>query len=112
MFNIRGALPRDILKCISEGWFQSVLVYCLPLFGGCQQYELEDLQIIQNKIARIVTRSQQRTHREDMFNQLKWLTVRQLVAYHTLITVYRIRSTGEPGGLYKILKLKIETRIS
>ena len=61
-FNIRGALPRDTLKCISEGWFQSVLVYCLPLFGGCQQYEMEDLQVIQNKIARIVTRSQQRTH--------------------------------------------------
>ena len=40
---LRGALPEGTLKIISEGWFQSVMVYCLPLFGGCTQTELEDL---------------------------------------------------------------------
>ena len=92
------------MKCITEGWFQSVLIYCLPLFGGCSEYELDSLQVIQNKIARIITRSHQRRHRADMYDQLEWLTVRQLVMYHTLITIFRIRTTGEPDKLYTITK--------
>ena len=34
-----------------------------------------------------------------MFDQLEWLTVHQLIAYHTLISVYRIRSAGVPEDL-------------
>ena len=102
LYEIRYALPADTLKCITEGWFQSVLIYCLPLFGGCSEYELDSLQVIQNKIARIITRSHQRRHRADMYDQLEWLTVRQLVMYHTLITIFRIRTTGEPDKLYTI----------
>ena len=55
----------------------------------------DDLQIIKNKLARIVTGSNQRTHRADMFDHLRWFTVRQLVMYHTLITVFRVRTTAE-----------------
>ena len=92
---LRGALPERTLKMISEGWFQSVMVYCLPLYGGCAQTELDDLQIIQNKLARMVTGSNQRTHRADMFYQLRWFTVRQLVMYHTLITVFTVGTIAE-----------------
>ena len=41
---------------MTEGIFTSVLVYCLPVFGGCDKHELEPLQIMQNKAARLVTR--------------------------------------------------------
>ena len=79
------------------------MVYCLPLFGGCAENELDDLQIMQNKLARMVTGSQQRANRADMFDKLKWLTVRQQVIYHTLITVFRVRTSGEPENLSNIL---------
>ena len=39
-----------------------------------------------------------------MFNKLKWLTVNQLVAYHTILTVFKIRQTGEPEYLAQFLK--------
>ena len=38
-----------------------------------------------------------------MYDKLTWLTVRQLIAYHTLISVYRVRSTQEPEHLAEIL---------
>ena len=104
VYNLRGVLPQNTLKKISEGWFQSVLVYCLPLFGGCDDHELNDLQIIQNKIARIVTQSHPRRNRIEMFEEIMWFTVRQLIAYHTLCTIFRIRNTGEPEQLASILR--------
>ena len=39
-----------------------------------------------------------------MYDKLDWLTVNQLIAYHTLIQVYKIRSSGEPEYLHNILK--------
>ena len=38
-----------------------------------------------------------------MFGKLGWMTVRQLISYHTLITVFRIRKSKEPEYLYGAL---------
>ena len=35
--HIRHVLPYNLRKVVSEGMFNSVLGYCLPLFGGCDQ---------------------------------------------------------------------------
>ena len=40
-----------------------------------------------------------------MFEKLAWLTVSQLIAYHTLIAVFRIRKSNEPEGLAQLLTL-------
>ena len=86
-------------KTIAEGLFNSVLVYCLPLYGGMGSGDMKDLQVLQNKAARIVTFMPPRTHRSMMFDMLGWLTVNQLVFYHTIILVFKIRSNNEPEYL-------------
>ena len=90
-------------KMIVEGVFNSILCYCLPLFGGCLNRELNSLQIQQNKAAQIVLSLPPRSNREYMYSKLGWLTVNQLVVYHTLIMVYRIRESKEPEYLAGIL---------
>ena len=76
-----------------------MLIYCLPLFGGCDTGELQDLQVLQNRAAQFVTKSPPRSSRTPMYDELGWLTVSQLVVYHTLLAVYRVRATGEPEYL-------------
>ena len=76
-----------------------VLCYCLPLFGGCDRGELQDLQILQNKAAQLVTHSPPRAARNPMYDSLDWLTVNQLVIYHSVLAVYRVRMSGEPEYL-------------
>ena len=88
---------------VIQGVFQSVLSNCLPLFGGCSQAELNSLQILQNGAARIALNLPIRSNREKMYDTLYWLTVRQLVAFHTLLTVYRVRRTGHPEYLANLL---------
>ena len=38
-----------------------------------------------------------------MFEKIGWLTVRQLVAYHTLLMVHSVRISKQPGYLSKLL---------
>ena len=67
--------------------------------------DLRDLQIIQNKAAQIVTRSPPRAKRSLMYDKLEWLTVNQLISYHTIIAVFKMRKNKEPEYLANILCL-------
>ena len=101
--SIKYIVPFHIRNTITIGIFNSVLVYCLPLYGGCNLEDIRSIQVLQNRAAQVVTHSPPRTRREDMYNKLKWLTVNQLVVYHTLLTVFKIRQTGEPEYLAQFL---------
>ena len=50
IYKLRNLVPFNTLSIICQGWFKSVLVYCLPLFGGCGEGNIDDLQVIQNKL--------------------------------------------------------------
>ena len=101
---LKFIVPQSSLKLISQGIFDSTLLYCLPLFCGCEATELKSLQVLQNRAAQIVTRSPPRSHRNWMFDKLNWLTINQLTHYHTLLTLFRIRLSNEPEYLATILR--------
>ena len=69
--------PFKTRNTITIGIFNSVLVYCLPLFGGCDKGEIQDLQVLQKKAARIVTHKPSRSSRKDLYDQLGWMSVNQ-----------------------------------
>ena len=100
---LKFVLPFNLRKSVSEGLFNSALGYCLPLYEGCNIADIKDLQILQNKIAQIVTHSPRYANRNGMYDYLDWLTVNQLVRYFTLVAVFRIRISGEPEYLASCL---------
>ena len=91
------------MKSVAEGIFGSVILYCLPLIGGCTKADLNSIQSLQNKAAQIVTRSPPRANRAWMYDKLDWLSVNQQIAYHTLLQVFRVRQNKEPEYLYHCL---------
>ena len=44
------------------------------------------------------------SNRNKMYDELDWLTVSQLIFYHTMMLVYRIRKSGEPEYLAEKLR--------
>ena len=66
--HLRNIIPFKLRKTITEGMFMSVLNYCLPLFGGCDTEELQALQVVQNKAARLVSNFPQRAPRTELFS--------------------------------------------
>ena len=103
LLKLRYVVPYNYLKIITHGIFNSILVYCLPLYGGCDKADLQSLQVLQNKAAQIVTKSPPRSERKVMYDRLDWLTVNQLVAYHTLLQIFKIRKSHQPEYLFEIL---------
>ena len=45
---IKNMAPLNIRKTIYEGIFNSVLTYCIVLWGGLNKSDNEDLQVLQN----------------------------------------------------------------
>ena len=90
-------------KSVAEGLFNSALSYCLPLFGGLDLNSIQEIQILQNKAARIVCRAPPRASRIEMFRKLGWVTVNQLITYTSLMCLFRIRISREPEYLSDLL---------
>ena len=100
---LRYIAPFNVRKQVAEGIFTSVLVYCLPVYGGLDKGDLKDIQVLQNKAAQVVTHSPPLAERSPMYDKLNWLTVNQLITYHTVISVFKIRKNLEPEYLARML---------
>ena len=89
----------------------SKLSYLIPLWAGCEHYLLQALQRIQNKAARVVTRSSLST--AEHLAQCGWLSVRQLAVYQTCILVFKVLEQKSPQYLYGMFSAEYrrETRL-
>ena len=100
LMKIRNIAPLSVRKTIFEGIFNSVLTYCISLWGGLNKKELDDLQVMQNKALRFVLNKPPRSSRSEMFDESGFMTVRQLIVYHTTLNVYKIKQCKEPEYLF------------
>ena len=91
------------MKVDAESIFLSTLTYCIAVWGGAGKGCIENLQVLQNQAARIILRQTYRANRRTMFNRLSWLTVNQLINYHRILSVYKVRRHKEPEYLYSFL---------
>ena len=102
---IRYCCPYPLKKSIAEAIFNSLLVYCLPVYGGLDKNEIQDLQKLQNKAARVVCQASIYARRTQLFGKLGWLTVNQMISYYTLLSIQKIRVKREPEYLARHLTL-------
>ena len=58
---------------------------------------------MQNRAAQLVLNYPPRSNRKTMYDKLEWMTINQLVCYHSVIGVYKIRKSGEPEYLAEVL---------
>ena len=85
---------------VANGIIMSYLTYLIPLYGGCPEYLLSALQTLQNRAARIVTKSSWFTPSSVMLMQVGWLNVRQMIAYHSLVLIFKAKQDRRPVYLY------------
>ena len=84
-------------KMIAEGLIMSKLSYLIPLWAGCESYLMLAVQRIQNKAARVVTRSNLST--AGHLAQCGWLSVKQLAVYQTCVLVFKVLEQKSPQYL-------------
>ena len=89
-------------KMIAEGVFMSKASYLISLWCGCATNIKKELQILQNKVARIVTRRDWSTPTRDLLRQCGWLSISQLGIYHSLLQVHKVKLSKRPSYLHNM----------
>ena len=101
-----------IRKMIADGIIMSKITYCIALWGGSADQLLDPLQKVQNRAARAVTKLNWDTSITILLKQCGWLSIRQLVVYHSSILVHKVMMKKSPSYLYSMFssKYQIDTR--
>jgi hypothetical protein len=89
-------------KMLANGIFMSKLSYLIALWGGCGIVLKKSLQVIQNKVARVVTKLDWFTSPQVLLHQVGWLSVNQLVFYHSVLLIYKVKQAQTPKYLHNM----------
>ena len=81
---------------VANGIVISKLCYLIQLWGGCDEYLLKPLQVLQNRAARAVTGCGWFTSRRKLLKMCNWLSIKQLVFYQTVVLAHKITTTKSP----------------
>ena len=95
-------------KMIANGICMSKLIYLMPVWAGCEDYLTKALQVIQNKVARSVTKRNIFTPTKTLMKECGWLTVKQLMVYHSLVQIQKTIQSQTPEYLYT----RVSTQLS
>ena len=89
---------------VANGAVLSKLVYLITVWGGAAQYLLKALQVQQLNAARVVCGHQAvRWSRRQLLKKVGWLSVRQLVFFHTFLQAHKTLTSGVPLPLHTAL---------
>ena len=99
LMKVSWAADFKTRKMIANAIVMSRIVYMVQVYGNASEYMLRSLQVLQNKAARVVTRLRWGTETGFLLNQVGWLSVRQLIAYHSVLLVFKIKQESKPASL-------------
>ncbi len=87
---------KCLLKLIHAS-MTSRLDYCNALLGGCPASSINKLQIVQNAVARVLTRSRKYDHITPIFQSLHWLHIKFRIGYKILLLTYKALNGLSPA---------------
>ena len=89
---------------VANGAVMSKLAYFITLWGGAPQYLTRAVQVQQLVAARAVCGYHSlRWSRRQLLDKVGWLSVNQLLFYHTALQAHKTLQTGLPKPLYQSL---------
>ena len=81
---------------VANSCFMSIIIYMVSVWGGTEGYIIKAVQVMQNKAARCVTKQSWFTPTKILLLQCNWLSIKQLVFFHTALQVWRVKANKCP----------------
>ena len=106
-------LPMHILKNLYFSLIYPYLTYCNLIWTSTYTTHLKQLQILQKKAVRLITRSPYNSHSKPLFLELNLLTIDQVRHLQTCELMHRYHNNQPPpafSSFFKPLSLAIQTR--
>jgi len=86
---LRHMLSMTNAKQLVNGIMTSMLDYCNALLGGCPARLINKLQLVQNKTARVLTRTRKHDHISPVLSTLHWLPIKHSKNVKILLITYK-----------------------
>ena len=96
---IRKHLTQKSAETLVHGLIHSHLDFCNGLFTDIPAYQLDKLQRVQNRAARLVTTATYAQHSSDILKQLHWLPFRTRIMFKVLVIVFWVVNGTAPSYL-------------
>ena len=107
---IRRFIDEDTCKQAVRAMITSRLDYCNSLFANITAKDIQRLQKIQNRSARLIFRVSRWDHTSPLIRKLHWLPIKERIAFKILLLVYKCLNKLAPIYLTELLHLYIPTR--
>ena len=95
-------LPKETLSKMYRGIVEPHFRYCCSVWGCCGKIQIETLQKLQNRAARIVTNSSYDVSAASLIKRLKWPTISDIIQNETATIMYKSTNGLAPEYLSKL----------
>ena len=93
-------MPQNTLITLYYSLVEPRLRYCNTVWGNCNDSLKANLQRIQNRAARIITRTKYDSiGSEALLEKLRWFNVQQLIDFNTAVMVHKSINNTAPSYL-------------
>ena len=108
--HLRGHLPPTVISVLVSALVISQVRYCIAVYGAGTRHNLSRIQKILNYAAKVIFGRKKYDHVSDLMCQLRWLSAENLVTYHSLCLLHKVRCHAEPEVLAGSLATVAEAR--
>ena len=102
LYRIHPLLDLNTSVLLVNALVSSRLDYSNSLFISLTDFELRKLQLVQNSLCRVATRSSKSSHITPQLKKLHWLPVRYRVQFKIGLIIYKILNQGQPVYLREL----------
>ena len=103
LYRIRPLLDLNTSVLLANALVSSRLDYCNSLFLSLTDFELRRLQLVQNSLCRVVTRSSKCCNITPQLKKLHWLPIKYRIQFKIGVITYKTLNQGEPVYLRELI---------
>ena len=92
---------------VANSCFMSIITYMIGVWGGTETYIIKAVQVMQNKAARCITKRSWYTPTRTLLRECNWLSIKQLIFYHTVLQVWKVKITQLPVYISSRMEISI-----
>ena len=96
---LRKSLPPKVTKLLANSLVMPYFDYCNLVWNNCTNELRNKLQVLQNRLARIILYEGPRAHVSDMLNQLSWRNLNDRSQFNLILLVHKCLTGNTPDYL-------------
>lgn len=112
---LRDISNKDLIIYIYKTLVQSILTYCLPIWGGTYKTKFIGIERAQRAILKVILRKRKSFSTYELYKQANVLTVRQLYILQCILRVHKNlpinTKTLEKRNRYAVIKFKTSNTV-